>query len=93
MGWPVVVLCKFGNRILWNDEASFPFSISAYAVYRSPVLWRYSSNKYTINMRIVAILCQYQYNRVVIELQYDPIRGHTASEYVLNYMVQKYTNK
>lgn len=91
MGWPVVVLCKFGNRILWNDEASF--SISAYTVYRSPVLWRYSGNIYAINMRIVAILCQYQYNRVVIELQYDPIRGRTASEYGLNYMVHKYTNK
>ena len=91
MGWPVVVLCKFGNRILWNDEASF--CICAYTVYRSPVLWRYSSNKYTINMWIVAILCQYQYNRVVIELQYDPITGRTASEYVLNYMVQKYTTK
>ena len=44
-------------------------------------------------MRIVAILCQYQDNRVVIESQYDPIRGRTASEYGLNYMVQKYTNK
>ena len=91
MGWPVVVLCKFGNRILWNDEASF--CICTYTVYRSPVLWRYSGNIYAINMRIVAILCQYQDNRVVIESQYDPIRGRTASEYGLNYMVHKYTNK
>ena len=68
MGWPVVVLCffffwsnvvvlcKFGNRILWNDDASFCFC--AYTVYQCPVEWRYSSNNYTINMRIMAILCQ-----------------------------------